>query len=75
MQITINLISDAAVNWKQTGFIEFRFVDVQSRVLAVVIANSEVQQFTAAHTSRVQQDDCEADSFRAQRRCGASLQI
>ena len=40
-QITLDLIRDLAVDRKQTGLIELRFPNVQSRFLAVVVTERQ----------------------------------
>ena len=67
-QITINLIGNATVDRKQTGFIEFRFADVQRRFPPVVVADRQVQQLPTPDSRREQQNDGEADDLWAQRR-------
>ena len=67
-QIAVNLIGNATVDRKQTGFIELRLANVQSRFPFVVIADHHVQQFPAPHSRGEQQENGEACSLRAQRR-------
>src|SRR5215831_5556615 len=60
-QIMINLIGNATVDRKQTGFIKFRLADVQGRFPPVVVADRQVQQFPTPDACGEQQDDGEAD--------------
>jgi hypothetical protein len=49
-QTTIDLIGNAAIDWKQARFIELRLSDVQSRFSAVVVTERPAQQFPASHS-------------------------
>jgi hypothetical protein len=55
-EITLDLIRDLAVDRKQTGLIELRLSNVQSRFVAVVITECQFQQFPAPHSQGEQQD-------------------
>ena len=71
----INLIGNATVDRKQTGFIKLRLADVQGRFPPVEVANRQVQQFPTPDARGEQQDDGEADRLWAQWRERASLQV
>ena len=42
-QIALDLIGNAAIDRKQSGFVELRFANKQGRLLAIVVAESKLQ--------------------------------
>ena len=72
-QIALDLIGDLRVDRKQTGLIELRLPNVQSRFPPVVVTERQIQQFAAPDSRGEQQDDRKASQFRAERRGAASV--
>ena len=56
-QIALDLIGDAGVDRKQAGLMELELSNQQSRVSAVVIAQSELEQFPAPDPSCEQENE------------------
>jgi len=44
----INLIGNATVDRKQTGFVKLRFSNQQRQILPVIVAQDETQQLPAS---------------------------
>src|SRR5213594_2601472 len=67
-QIALDLIGDAGVDRKQAGLMELGLSNQQSRVPAVVIAQSEPEQFPAPDSSCEQENNRKPNHFGAERR-------
>jgi hypothetical protein len=65
-QITLDLIGDAGVDGKQAGLVELGLSNKQGRVLSVVIAQLEAEQFSAPDPSCEQENNRQPNHFGAE---------
>src|SRR5882724_1999595 len=68
VQITLDLIDDAAVDRKQARLVELGLSNKQGRVLAIVIAQSKTEQLPAPDSSGEQEHNRKPNHFGAERR-------